>query len=759
MANLYPKVEAIRGSRSAPPDYEDRLEYVSAFEEQALYNSTGGTIETGGVATVVRGMVATPSFFRLMRVRPALGRLFLDEEGAIGKETRVLLTDAFWRDRFNADPHAVGRTLRITGRDFDIVGVLPPDFAFGDPEARYWIPLALTDQQRSDAARYNNGWFSMGRLKPGATIEQVRDQLKVLDAVNVARAPAQVRPLLKSTGFYTGVEPFQDYLVRDVQGSLYLLWSAAIAMLIVGIGNLANIALVRSRTRLADLGTRLAIGALPVDLVRQLLVEGMLVAAGGAIGALALGGWLVSPLRLRILRGAPAAIDATVVGITLGVAVVAGLLIGIVSASPLFTMKLRTMLHDSTRSGTSGRAVQATRRTLVVVQMACSFVLLVGSALLWISIRNLVAVDAGFTTDRVVSGMIALPAPRYAADDGARAFIGRSLEAIRRLPGVASAGATTMVPLGPNSSTGPLMAEGYVPQPGEPPVAGMRSLVTPGYFETVGTPLVRGRYFDERDALPSSRTIIIDEQIAERFWPGQDAIGRRINWLPNPGQIDAATAWLTVVGVVRRAQLRGPGANESASGIMGTYYVPWAITAPRNVGFVIRTHGEPTAIVKDVRAALAPIDREIPLFDVRTLSERAELALMPRANTMHLATLFAAVAVLLSALGLYGVLAFVVAQRRREIGVRLALGSAPRAMVGLFLREGLMLAAAGIALGAAGSFVLGRFVASQLFGVMPADPFVMMAMAVALSGIAALACIVPARRAANVDVMRILTAP
>jgi predicted permease len=430
-----------------------------------------------------------------------------------------------------------------------------------------------------------------------------------------------------------------------------------------------------------------------------------------------------------------------------------------VSASPLFTMKLGAMLHDGTRSGTRGRAVQAMRRTLVVLQMACSFVLLVGSALLWVSIRNLLAVDSGFTTDRVVSGLIALPAPRYAADDAARTFVSRSLEVIRRLPGIASAGATTIVPLGPNSSTGPLMAEGYVPQPGEPPVAGMRSLVTPGYFETVGTPLVRGRYFDERDALPSSRTIIIDERIAERFWPGQDAIGRRMNWMPNPSQIDANTSWVTVVGVVRRAQLRGPGVDESATGTTGTIYLPWAMTAQRNFGFVIRTHGEPTTVVNDVRTALAGIDREIPLFDVRTLSERAELALRSRANTMHLATLFAVIAVLLSALGLYSVLAYVVAQRRREIGVRLALGSAPRAIVRLVLREGLVLAAIGIVLGAAGSFVLGRFVASQLFGVAPSDPLVMMSMAVTLSGVAALACIVPARRAASVDVMKTLSAP
>jgi predicted permease len=759
MANQYPKVEARRGSLSAPPDYEDRLDYVTAFEEQALYNFTGGTIDIGGVATAVRGMVATPSFFRLMRVRPAHGRLFVNAEGVIGNETRVLLTDRFWRDQFNADPQAVGRTLRITGRDFEIVGVLPPGFQFGGPEVRYWIPLALTDQQRSTAARFSNGWFSIGRLKPDATVEHVRAQLKVLDAVNFERMSAQIKPLLMSTGFYTGVEPLQDYLVRDVQGPLYLLWGAALAVLVVGIGNLANIALVRSRTRLSELGTRLAIGAARIDLVRQLLVEGLIVAGGGAIGAFALGTWLVSPLSLRILRGAPIALDATVVGITLGVAVLAGLLIGIVSASPVFTMQLGALLHESTRSGTRGRAVRATRRTLVVAQMACSFVLLVGSALLWISIRNLLALDAGFTTDRVVSGLIGLPAPRYSSDDAARAFIERSLDAIRQVPGVASAGATTLVPLGPNSSTGPVMAEGYVPQEGEPPVAGMRSLVTPGYFETVGTPLVRGRYFDERDAVPSSRTIIIDEQLAKRFWPGEDAIGRRINWMPNPNQVDDNASWLTVVGVVRRAQLRGPGFNDAANGVTGTYYLPWAITAQRNFGFVIRSHGEPTAVVNDVRAALAGVDREIPLFDVRTLSERAELALMPRANTMQLATLFAAVAVFLSALGLYGVLAYVVAQRRREMGVRLALGSAPRAIIGLVLREGLLLAMAGIAVGTAGAFLLGRFVASQLYGVAPSDPLVMTVMAVTLSVVAALACIVPARRAANVDVMRILSAP
>ncbi len=339
-------------------------------------------------------------------------------------------------------------------------------------------------------------------------------------------------------------------------------------------------------------------------------------------------------------------------------------------------------------------------------------------------------------------------------------FLNRSLESIRQLPGVAAAGATTIVPLGSSAQSGLLFAEGYVPQPGEPAVSGLRSFVTPGYFETVGTPLVRGRYFDDRDTLPTSTAIVIDEQLARRFWPDGDAIGRRMFWPSSPSQfrLDASTPWLTVVGVVRTAHLRGP-VPDASIGTTGTFYLPYAVTAPRSVGFVIRTTGEPTAIVRDVRAALAQIDREIPLFDVRTLAERTELALMSRTNTMQLATLFAAVALFLSAIGLYGVLAYLVTQRRREIGVRMALGSAPRAIVGLVLREGLGLAVGGVILGAIGSLVLGRLVASQLYGIAPSNPWVMLLIGVTLSAVAAVACIVPARRAAHVDVTRILSAP
>jgi predicted permease len=761
MANQYPTVESRRAILSSTPDYEDRLRHVTVMEEQALYNYSGVSFEINGVPTRAVGIIATPSLLRLLRARPAHGRLFVESETTPGNDQSIILSDGLWRELYNSDPAAVGRTLRMSGRDYTIVGVLPRDFSYGGPDVRFWTPLAMTERQRSDDARHNNGWLSIGRLKPGATIEHVRAQLKALDAVNLERTPPKVKPLLINTGFYSSVEPLADMVVRDMQGPLSMLWGASIVVLVIGLGNLGNLAFARSRARLAELGTRLAIGAGRLDVVRQQLVEGLLIGGAGAGAALAVGVSILSTLRRReLVTNLAVQIDVTVIGITIALGVVAGVIVGLVSASPLFTMRLGSMLHDGTRSRTGGRAVRATRRTLVVAQMACSFMLLVGAGLLWVSVRNLLNVNHGFAIDNVVTGGLNLPRPRYAADEDARSFVNRSLDSIRKLPGVVAAGATTVVPLRGMYQTGIIVAEGYLPKPGEPAVSGVRAFVTPGYFEAVGTSLVRGRYFDARDTVANPRSIVIDERLARRFWRDEDPIGRRL-FRPAAAKdlesIGPDTPWLTVVGVVRDAQLRGPLVADD--GVTGTYYLPYANLAPRDFGYVIRTAGKSTALVDEIRRALAQIDSEIPLFDVRTMSERSELALLPRTSTMQLATLFAAVAVFLSAIGLYGVLAYLVTQRSREIGVRLAVGSAPRAIIALVMREGLGLAIGGVAFGVIGALALGRLVASQLYGIAPTNPWVMLAMTVTLSLVATLACIVPARRAANVDVMKILSAP
>jgi putative ABC transport system permease protein len=758
MASQYPRMEASRiGVVSAPPDYEDRRTHVAALEDQAMYNFTDGTIDSGGVPTRMRGIVGTPSLLYLLRAPVAYGRLFVDSEGTIGNDQAIVLTDGLWREHYGADARVIGRVIRMSGRDRTIVGILRPGFTFGATDVRFYIPLAFTDRQRSDNARHSNGWVSIGRLRPGATIEQARAQLSALDRVTVDLLP-KMKPLLLNAGFYTSIDRLQDVVVRDVRGPLTLLWIAALVVLVVGVANVASLAVARSRARLSEFGTRLALGARRLDIIRQFVVEGLLVSAGGMSAGLLLAFWLRSlPATILVGRDTPP-IDAFVVAASAAAAVLAGLVIALVSAFPLLTLTPGALLQQGTHARTQSRASRATRRTLVVAQMACAFVLLVGAGLLWISLRNLLALDTGLRTEGVVTANMSLPATRYTAADDARGFATRSLETIRRLPGVTAAAITSAVPLSGNYQSGVVIAEGYTPEPGEPVVSAIRVAVTPGYFETVGTPLIAGRYFDERDNDPDSRSMIIDEALARRFWPNGDAIGRRMFRPENPEQfasVGTNTRWLTVVGIVRFAKLRGPAAVEVTT---GAFYLPYAVTAPRDFGYVVRSHADTGVVVSELRSAMASIDREAPLFDIRTLDERTTLSLMSRTSTMRIASMFATVALFLSLVGLYGTLAYLVSQRRREFGVRVAVGGTPRHILGLVLREGLVLALSGVAIGGGATFALRRALSSQLFGIGPADPRVLVVITISLTVIAIAASLLPARSATRVDVMKTLKA-
>jgi predicted permease len=758
MANQYPRVDRSRLSAvSASPDFDDRRLHVTVLEDQAMYNFADATIDSGGVTTRLRGLTGTPSLLHLLRAKVAYGRLFVENEGLAGNDRVIVLTDGLWRELFGADPAVIGRRTRVSGRDFTIVGVLQPGFTFGGTDVRFHIPLAFTDRQRSDEARHTNGWVNIGRLKPGATIEQARAQLATLDQANLDRLP-QLKPLLVNAGYYTSITPLQDFVVRDVRGPLTLLWIAAFVVLAVGVANVASLAVARSRARLGEIGTRLALGARRLDILRQFVVESLLVSAAGVGGGLLLALWLRSlPATILSGRDTPA-IDAFVIAASAAAAVLAGLVIAVVSAFPLVTLTPGTLLQQGAHTRTRSRASRATRRTLVVAQVACAFVLLVGAGLLWISLRNLLAMDTGLRAEGVVTANVSLPATRYTTADDARGFATRSLETIRGLPGVTAAAITSAVPLSGNYQSGILLAEGYRPKPDEPVVSGIRVAVTPGYFEAAGTPLIAGRYFDEREDDPASTSVIIDEALARRFWPDGDAVGRRMFRPENPQQLTSLgtnTRWLTVVGVVRFAKLRGPAAVEVTT---GAFYLPYAVTAPREFGYLVRAHADSSAVIGELRTALASIDREAPLFDIRTLDERTSLSLMSRTSTMRIASMFALVALFLSLVGLYGTLAYLVSQRRREFGVRVAVGGTPRHIIGLVLREGLVLALAGVAVGGGATFALRRALASQLFGIGPADPRVLIAITISLTLIAMVASLLPARSATRVDVMRTLKA-
>jgi putative ABC transport system permease protein len=770
MSNQYPNAGTgiTAFTNSGVPDYYDRLRDMTVYEEQAMYNGTNQAFEINGAPELIRGMAATPALFRLLHVPPAYGRIFDDSEGEIGNEQKVILSYPLWQQLYGSNAGVVGQQVRLSGRPFTIVGVMPKGFEFADSEARFWIPLAFTAQQKSDDFRHSNSWYNIGRLKPGATIEQAQEQVNAINAANFERFP-QFKQLLVNAGFHTRVERLQDVLVRGVRPTLYLLWGGAAFVLLIGAVNLANVALARSNLRAKELTTRLAIGAGRTQVARQLIIESLLLSLAAGAAGLAVGYGILRALDVigleRIPRAHEINMDFTVVAAALAVATVAGLLIGLVPAVHLFKVNLSTALREESRTGTGGRKTQALRRVLVVTQVAFAFVLLIGSGLLLGSFRNLLAADPGFKTEGIITAAIGMPRVRYPADKDVVQFTDRVLRTVRAVPGVAVAGGTTIIPLGGNHNDSVILAEGYQMKPGESLVSPMQVTVTPGYFETMGTPLIKGRYFDDRDNETSPGVVIVDQRLAQKFWPGADPIGRRMYKPSNPRdllKIDENTRWLTVVGVVREVQFEDLAGRPTT---VGAYYFaaaqppPPPQGAPRGLALAIKTSGDPAAVLSRVRAELNKLDPAMPLADVRTMQERVALSLMSRRAAMLLAISFGVISLFLSAVGIYGVLAYLVTQRSREISIRIALGSTPRGVFRLVLREGLWLVGIGFVLGLAGTAALRRVLEGQLYGLGAMDPRVIAIVMVLLGIIALAACSLPARRATRLDPVSVLTEP
>src|SRR5436309_3699566 len=457
MGNAYPGAGAgaAAGTYAGAPDYYDRLRTMTAFEEQAMYNRSSVSVDENGTPTRIRVMNVTPSFFRLVRVAPQLGRIFNEAEGEIGNEKKAVLSYGFWQKQFGGDPAAVGRTVRLDGQPYAIVGVMPRDFVFLNDDAMLWRPLAFTPRQKSDESRHSNNWLNIARLKPGATVEQAQAQVDALNAANLDRFP-QYKQLLINARFHTTVDSLQDTQVRDVRATLYLMWGGALFVLLIGIVNVANLVLVRSRARLKELATRLALGAGRWRVGRQLVTESVLLtmiaaAAGLIVGYAALR--LLGTLNIQELpRGEEIRLDLVVVGYTLAVAAAIGVMLGLIPVAATLPASLTTVLREEGRSGTSGRGARSLRRALVVAQVAFAFVLLVGAGLLFASFRQVLAVDPGFNADGVLTASISLPRSRYNDDPKARAFTDSALARLRALPGVTTVGATDQIPFGSNHS-------------------------------------------------------------------------------------------------------------------------------------------------------------------------------------------------------------------------------------------------------------------------------------------------------------------
>ena len=757
--NSYPRAGVERASNGVP-DYYDRLRETDVFEEQALYNTRGVTVGIEGDPQRITAMVARPSLLRMLRIQPLAGRIFNEDEGEQGRDAKVVLTYALWQQLYGGQASALGRELRINGVPHTIVGVLPQGFFFLDPDVKLWMPLAFSPQEKSDESRHSNNWSMVARLKPGATVAQAQQQIDALNARNLERF-ANLKEILVNAGFHTVVTPLQQDLVRDVRGTLYLLWGGVLFVLLIGAVNITNLVLVRSSARMKELATRHALGAALSRLTRQLLTETVLLTIAGGVGGVLLGYWSLSLLAGTGLdslpRGSEIAMDGRAVLFTLGLALAVGVVVGLVPVVNLRQMNLSQAFREESRSGTTGRGARAVRRMLVASQVAFAFMLLIGAGLLLASFRHVLAIDPGFDATRVLTARVAPPASRYQGETQMRAFADRLLERVRVLPGVTGAALTSNLPFGGDYSDSVILAEGYRMAKGESLISPYRIIVTPGYFETMGIRLQEGRTFGEQDTGTSPAVVIVDQKLAKKFWGSASPIGRRMFKPDSPEDFASPgpkVQWYTVVGVAAEIRMSGFVSSDDR---VGAYYFPMAQSPRRANTLIVKTAGDPLAIAPAIRRELAAVDPELPLYGVRTMEDRLRTSLTDRRTPMMLALSFAAVALFLAAVGIYGVLAYQVSQRTREIGIRMALGSDASGIFRLVVREGVLLLAAGFGVGLAGAFAIRGAMEGQLYGVGAMDPAVLSAVAGVLGLVALVACVVPAQRAARIDPVIALT--
>ncbi len=756
--NSYPRAGVERASNGVP-DYYDRLREVDVFEEQALYNTRGMTIGgtsggTGGDPQRITGMIARPSLLRMLHVQPLRGRIFAEDEGERGRDRQVILTYALWQQLYAMNETAVGSSLRINGEPYAIVGVLPKDFQFVEPDVRLWVPLSFSAEEKSDDSRHSNNWSMIGRLKPGASVNQAQQQIDALNARNMERFP-HFKEILINAGFRTVATSFQDDLVREVRSTLLLLWGGVLFVLLIGAVNITNLVLVRSSARMKEMATRLALGAGLSTLGRQIMTETILLTLLGGFSGLVLGYWSLTMLTglgiADLPRGSEIRMDMTVVFFTIGLALVVGLFVGLAPVLNMRHLNLSQAFREESRSGTSSRSARLVRRALVASQVAFAFMLLIGAGLLLASFKRVLAVDPGFKPDQVLTARVSPPTSRYKGDAEVRTFDTRLLERLRALPGVQHAGLTSDIPFGGDYSDSVILAEGYQMAPGESLISPYRISVAPGYFESMGMPAVAGRLFTDSDTETAPGVVIIDQKLARRFWGAASPVGRRMFKPDNPKDLTTPgpkTRWYTVVGVVPEIRISGFVAADDR---VGAYYFPLAQEVDRGVTLTIKTAADPMAMTPLVRRELAAIDPELPLYSVMSMRDRMDQSLVDRRTPMLLAVMFAGVALFLAALGIYGVLAYQVSQRKREIGIRMALGSDAARIFRMVLGEGMVLLAAGFAAGLALAVAIRGALQTQLYGVGALDPTVLGTVALVLGAAAIIACIVPARRASRID--------
>jgi putative ABC transport system permease protein len=711
------------------------------FESLAAYTPGSVSLSGDGEPERVATTWVSPDYFTVMRQAPIAGRAFLPEDGTQGKSNVAVLSHALWRRRFGGDRNLVGKPILVGGQPTVVVGIMPPGFDFPD-QSELWLPLVIKAETVDD-------WYlsTVGRLKRGQTVEDAHRDVVAMSDDFVLGHP-NFFPEAKR-GARAVVQPVLQSLVGDARTPLLVLLGAVGFVLLIASANIGNLLLARALARSREMALRCCLGASTGRLTAQLLTESLVLAVLGG-GA----GLLLGILGIRVIQGlqvgpvprlAEVRLDPLALLFTLGVTLVAGVLFGVAPAIRASRVDPLDGLHEGARGGTSG----GTRRLsqgFVVAQFALSLVLLIGAGLLLRSFRRILEVDPGFRPENVLTARVQLPWPKYGNDTVVRVFQNRLLESVRSLPGMHQVGLVNRVPFSRGNPQSNLVVEGQVLRQGEAiPVINMRG-ASPGYFEAIGTPILRGRGFLPSDVAGSPEVVVVDETVSRQFWPGGDAIGKRIRT-----STDSTAPWLTIVGVV-------PNVKHASLREQPNYELYWPIAQHPTWSsyLVIRAAAAPDGLVTGLRRIVSELDPTLPVSEVHTLEGAMAESLSLARLTNVLLTGFAGLALLLAVIGIYGVMSLNVNGRLSEFGVRLALGAAPRDVLRLVMRQGLSLAFLGLVIGLGGALWLTRFLGALLFEVSPMDPVTFATVGGILTAVAVVACYIPAKRATRADPIAVL---
>jgi putative ABC transport system permease protein len=721
----------------AAANHRDLRAQNTVFEDIAIVRGTANYNLTGdGEPEWLQASGLPANLFPLLRVKPALGRGFTEDETQPGRDRVVILSYVLWRRRYGGDSNILGKTIRLENVAHTVVGVMGPEFQYPARDVQIWTPLTINPA--SFQTRTGFGHLAVARLKPGVTVEEAQTEVNVI----AARLAGQYPEKNKDVRFT--VTPLRQDLAQVARRPLVVLLGAALGLLLIGCCNVANLLLARALTRSRETAVRAALGATPTRLLRQAAAELVpILALGSLLGVFAAkdGISLIVPLLPATLpRVEEIAVNLPVLLFSGALLLLTAALVLLLPALQAGRVNLVAALREDSRTS-AGAGSKATIRSLLVVgQVALTVMLLTGAGLLIRTFAALKEVDPGFSSQGVLSLRLAIPNQKYRGDEAVAAFCRRILERVRALPGVEAAGMSNRLPLGGPSGLSTIEFERAGQEPGQLEATD-DTTATPDYFRAMGIPLLEGRSFTEQDSANSPRVVILDEQVARRAWPGESAIGKRVR--SGPG-----SPWAEVVGVVGHVRHETLESDQRWQ-----IYWNYQQRARDRMALVVRTSGDARLLVNPVLGAIRSVDPDQPAFAVRTMTEVVDQSLALRRFNAVVVAFFAASSLLLAMIGIYGVIAWTVRQRTREIGVRVALGARRGAVLALVLRDGLRLAGAGIVLGLAGSAVLARLLSSLLFAVGPADPLTFAAVPSLLICAALLACWIPARRATKVDPM------